>query len=137
MQPVVTSPRQSGKLEKRAFAGYAAFVLSATWFSACSRKPAAGDEDESAKPEAVVAEVTLTRVKRTAISRTLSVTGTTAALPNEDVRVSALVAGRIASMLVSEGDRVARGQWLAQSADRPYPATAAQAGPAPDQTNAT
>src|SRR2546425_6785146 len=117
MQPVVTSPRPSGKLAKRAFAGYAALVLSATWFSACSRKPAAGDEDESAKPEAVVAEVTLTRVKRTAISRTLSVTGTTAALPNEDVRVSALVAGRIASMLVSEGDRVARGQWLAKSGD--------------------
>ena len=137
MQPVITRPRPSRKLAKRAFAGYAALVLSATWFSACSRKPAAGDEDESAKPEAVVAEVTLTRVKRAAISQTLSVTGTIAALPNQDVRVSALVAGRIASMLVSEGDRVARGQLLAKIDGRTYRDMAQQAESALDQAKAS
>jgi RND family efflux transporter MFP subunit len=90
--------------------------------AACSHRSAAGDEEGGGKgnPEAVVAEVTLTRVGRAEISQLLAVTGGIAALPNQDVRVSAQVPGRIAEMKVAEGDRVAAGQLVAQIEDRPF-----------------
>ena len=67
-----------------------------------------------------MAEVTLTHVERTSISQPLNLTGTVAAVPNRDVRVSALVAGRVADMPVAEGDRVAEGGLLAKLDDRPF-----------------
>jgi len=86
---------------------------------ACSRK-SAGDED--AKPESAqpVAEVTVTQVARADISSMLTVTGTIAGLPNEDVKVSSLVPGRVAQMLVAEGDHASEGQALAKIDDRPF-----------------
>src|SRR5271170_8109462 len=82
----------------------------------CSSKPA-DDESDAA---AAKAEVTLTRVAREDISETLTLTGTAAALPNQDVRVSALVPGRIAALDVAEGDRVGAGRVLAKLDDRSY-----------------
>ena len=58
--------------------------------------------------------VTVTRVMRGDITRTLAVTGNIAAPPNEDVKVSSLVPGRLARILVSEGDHVAAHQVLAE-----------------------
>src|SRR5579863_2898430 len=75
----------------------------------CSRQSADEDTAYSAK-----AEVTLTRVARADISETLSLNGTASALPNEDVRVSALVPGRVAELNVAEGDRVKAGEILAR-----------------------
>lgn len=88
--------------------------------AACSRRSSKEEEERGATAESVVAEVTVTRVRRGEISQILTVSGNVAALPNQDVRVSSLVAGRIAGMLVSEGDRVARGQVLAEIEDRPF-----------------
>jgi RND family efflux transporter MFP subunit len=77
--------------------------------------------DESAdSPSAMVAEVTLTRVARAEIRQVITITGSIAALPNQDVRVSSLVPGRIAQMNVAEGDQVRAGQVLAKIDDRPY-----------------
>ena len=87
---------------------------------ACSRPPASDEEEGSGNPASAVAEVTLTRVARGDISSTLTITGTIAALPNRDVRVSSLVAGRVARVMVAEGDRVKQGQLLAAIEDRPY-----------------
>lgn len=88
----------------------------------CSRK--SPSENEAVEPgagqEGVVAEVTVTRVERADINSTLSVSGTIAGLPNQDVRVSSLVPGRVARMLVAEGDRVSAGQVLAKIDDRPF-----------------
>ncbi len=67
-----------------------------------------------------MAEVTLVRVTRADIHQLLALTGTIAAPPNQDVRVSSLVAGRIAEMKVAEGDRVTAGQRLAKIDDRSY-----------------
>ncbi len=69
----------------------------------------AGDASEES-----VATVTVTKVARASITRTLAVTGTIAALPNEDAKVSSPVPGRIAKVLVAEGDHVSAGQALAQ-----------------------
>lgn len=86
---------------------------------ACSRKSAEGEDakSESAEP---VAEVTVTQVARADISSMLTVTGTIAGLPNQDVKVSSLVPGRVAQMLVAEGDHVSQGQVLAKIDDRPF-----------------
>jgi len=86
--------------------------------AACSSKPASDDEEETSS--SAVAEVTLTHITRANISSTLAVSGTVASLPNRDVRVSAQVAGRVARMMVAEGDHVQEGQELAKLDDRPY-----------------
>jgi len=83
-----------------------------------------------------VAEVTVTRVGRADISSTLTVTGTIAALPSQDVKVSSLVAGRIARLMVAEGDRVRQDQVLAQIDDRPYRDLLQQAQAAVEQAKA-
>jgi RND family efflux transporter MFP subunit len=91
---------------------------------------------EEAGGEAAKAEVTLTRVARAEISQTLTLTGTDAALPNQDVRVSALVAGRIAELKVAEGDRVQAGEVVAKLDDRSYRDQLQQAEAAAQQAKA-
>ena len=97
----------------------------------CSGKSA----DEGNESSATVT-VTLTRVVRADISQTFSLTGTAAALPNQDVRVSALVSGRIAELKVAEGDVVTNGQILARLDDRTYRDQLQQAEGAQQQAQA-
>jgi membrane fusion protein, multidrug efflux system len=78
-----------------------------------------GAADEGAAGSKAVARVTLARVARAAISSEVKFTVSVAALPNLDVRVSALVPGRIAELRVAEGDRVSTGQLLARLGDQP------------------
>lgn len=100
-----------------ACAGWALACLLAL---ACSRNPnATSEESAESQPEAV-SEVTLTRVARADVTALLAVTGTLAALPNQDVRVSSLVPGRVAGMMVAEGDHIRAGQLLAKIEDRPF-----------------
>lgn len=105
---------------------------------ACS-KPPAGDEgaDNSETPANTVVEVTLTKVVRGDISSNLTVSGTIAALPNQDVKVSALVPGRISAMLVAEGDKVKEGSVLAKIEDHSYRDQLQQAQASIDQANAS
>lgn len=112
-------------------------VLAPLILSACSSKPAAdGDDDARANPATSVVEITTTRVSRASVSSVLAVTGTIAALPNQDVKVSSLVSGRIASMAVAEGDRVEPGQELAKIDDRPFRDPLRQAEAAVEQAKA-
>ena len=115
---------------------YIAILLSATVLtSACSRQPAA-ESDATSEGVSSVAEVTVTRVARGAISDLVTVTGTVAALPNQDVKVSSLVAGRIARLRAAEGDRVSEGQIIAEIEDRPYRDQLQQAEAAVEQAKA-
>jgi len=103
----------------------------------CSKKSSGdegGDTEEGAAN--IVAEVTVTRVERADIQSTLSVSGTVSALPNQDVRVSSLVPGRVARMMVAEGDRIREGQVLAKIDDRPFRDQVQQAQAAVDQAKA-
>jgi RND family efflux transporter MFP subunit len=103
---------------------------------ACS-KPAGNESEESPdNSPATVAEVTLTKVVRADISPMLSVSGTIAALPNQDVKVSALVPGRITTMLVAEGDHVKEGAGLARIEDRSFRDQLQQAQASVDQARA-
>ena len=97
----------------------------------CSQQSADESADTSAK-----SEVTLTRVARSDISQTLSLNGTASALPNGDVRVSALVPGRIAELNVAEGDRVRAGQVVAKLDDRSYRSQLQQAEAGAQQAKA-
>jgi len=81
----------------------------------CSAKPDEGEGSTAARPE-----VTLTRVVRADIAREITLTGTAAALPNQDVRVSAQAPGRISELNVAEGDRVSVGQVIAKLDSHPY-----------------
>ena len=84
-------------------------LLLAGGLAACSH-PAAESAD-SPTP------VTLTRVSQADVPKTITVTGSIAALPNEDVRVGSFVPGRIAELKVAEGDHVRAGQIVARLDD--------------------
>jgi RND family efflux transporter MFP subunit len=70
--------------------------------------------DEDSKAATPVPEVTVAKVQRAPITQNLIVSGNLVALPNCDAKVAALVPGRIARVLVLEGDRVKVGQALAE-----------------------
>lgn len=76
----------------------------------CGRKDSA---ENSAAAAAPVPEVTVAKVKRAALASTLVVNGNLSGPPNRDSRVAALVPGRVARVLVTEGDAVREGQLLA------------------------
>lgn len=86
---------------------------------------------------APVVEVTITHVERADISDTLTLSGTVIAPPNRDIRVSSLVAGRIAELTAAEGDRVQTGQVLARVDARPYQDQLVQAQAAEAQARAS
>ena len=110
-------------------------VLALLLLPSCSKKSSEGEEGEEGAAN-IVAEVTLTRVERADIESTLSVSGTISALPNQDVRVSSLVPGRVARMTVAEGDHIHEGQVLAKIDDRPFRDQVQQAQAAVDQAKA-
>jgi RND family efflux transporter MFP subunit len=111
------------------------FTFALLLLPSCSKKASEGEETEQGAAN-IVAEVTVTRVERADIESTLSVTGTVSALPNQDVRVSSLVPGRVARMMVAEGDRIHDGQVLAKIDDRPFRDQVQQAQAAVDQAKA-
>ena len=112
----------------------AAVAILALVVAGCGQKSA--DDDAPGSSSNMKAEVTLARVVRADISEAFALTGTAAALPNQDVRVSALVAGRIADLPVAEGDRVAAGQVIARLDDSPYSDQLKQAEAAEQQAKA-
>ena len=112
-------------------------VLLCVTVAGCSHKPAADDAQGGTAESSAKAEVTLTKVVRADISQMLTLTGTAAAPLNQDVRVSALVSGRITELNVAEGDRVRAGQLLARIDDRNYANQLKQAEAAGQQATAT
>lgn len=87
---------------------FAAAMTLLFWAAGCSHSVGA----DAAKEEGPA--VTVTRVVRGDITRSLAVTGNIAAPPNEDVKVSSQVPGRLARILVAEGDHVAAHQVMAE-----------------------
>jgi RND family efflux transporter MFP subunit len=109
-------------------------ILSFLLLPACSKK--GGGEDEVKAPEVPTIAAEVAKVTRQPITRTLIVRGTVAAAPNEDVKISALVAGRVVAMYVAEGDTVRKGQVLAEIERRPLEDQRRQASAALDQAKA-
>jgi RND family efflux transporter MFP subunit len=100
--------------------------------SACAKK--AEEEGAAADVPTITAEVG--KVARQDLVERLVVRGTIAALPNEDVRISALVPGRVMMLKVAEGDAVTAGQVVAEIDPRPLEDQKRQAAAAVAQTKA-
>ena len=95
---------------------YFVILLLAIALYGCDRS-SSSKETKPQKAEAPV-PVTVTPVRAQKVARTLEFVGTLYA--NEEVTVSAEVDGRIASLAVDLGDRVARGQTLAKIDDAEF-----------------
>jgi membrane fusion protein, multidrug efflux system len=82
----------------------------------CSR---AGGDEEGAAPGIPTITADVGKATRQDMVQMVTVRGTVAALPNEDVKVSALVPGRVMAMRVAEGDPVTAGQVVAEIDPQP------------------
>jgi cobalt-zinc-cadmium efflux system membrane fusion protein len=92
-------------------------LVAALFLAACA--PNSGGDAESGGAPAAVPEVSVTNVVVADISRMLTVPGIVAAAPNQDVKISPLVGGRVAELTVAEGDRVTEGQVVARLEEGP------------------
>ncbi len=95
----------------------------------------AAEEGSGAEVPTIVADVG--KVARQDLVDVRVVRGTVAALPNEDVRISALVPGRVMMLRVAEGDAVTAGQVVAEIDPRPLEDQKRQAAAAVTQAKAT
>lgn len=95
-----------------------------------------GAEEEAAAPEVPTITADTAKVTRQPIVEDLVIRGTITAVPNEDVKVSALVAGRVNSVTVAEGDTVKQGQVIAQLDRQPLEDQRRQAAAAVEQARA-
>ncbi len=96
-------------------------ALLALLLLACCKK--AADEKDKAEPVTVRAA----QVDRGDVPRLVDAAGPLEPLPGLDVKLAPLVAGRLAQVLVGEGDRVRPGQTLARLDPTPLRDAAAQA----------
>lgn len=108
-------------------------LSSAALVSGCGK----GANDDEGAAQQVVAQVTVTKVAHADIQQTATLSGNVVALPNEDVKLSSLVAGRITSLNVAEGDRVHKGELLATIDSHTYDDQLRQAQAALSQAQAT
>jgi RND family efflux transporter MFP subunit len=83
---------------------------------ACGEKTTEQEVEPAEEPTIVASVAKVT--PRTLVDE-LTVRGTVTAIPNEDVRVSALVPGRLTAVTVAEGDSVRKGQVIASVDRRP------------------
>jgi RND family efflux transporter MFP subunit len=95
------------KLKAKFFVVLLGFAL--LFVQACKKE--AAEEEEEAAPNV---EVEVATVAQSPIRQIVLATGTLNALPNRDVQVSALVAGRVVNLAVVEGDKVSQGQEIAR-----------------------
>jgi len=86
--------------------------------SGCGSK-GGGEEDEVKAPEVPTISAQVAPVVRQSITHALTVRGTIVAAPNEDVKISALVAGRVTALRVAEGDAVRKDQVVAEIDRKP------------------
>jgi len=106
-----------------------AVAIIAATVCGCSKK-GGGDDEDAAKKDTSPTQVTVTKVTRADVSRMLQLSGSVAAVPNRDVKVSAQVPGRVTELTVAEGDRVSAGQLIAKLDDHSFrdQVTQAEAG---------
>jgi RND family efflux transporter MFP subunit len=106
-------------------------ITSVVLVSGCAKE---SSDEESAQ---AVAEVTVTKVTRASVQQTATISGNVVTPPNKDVKLSALVAGRITSLSVAEGDHVHEGEVLAAIDSHTYEEQFRQAQAVLQQADAT
>ncbi|MGE5198323.1 MAG: efflux RND transporter periplasmic adaptor subunit [Rhodospirillaceae bacterium] len=111
-------------------AGVAALAAAAM---ACAN---GGGEEEIVSSDEPTIAAEVGTVTRRDLVEALIVPGTVVAMPNQDVKVAALVAGRVDSLSVAEGDWVKAGQTVAVIDARPFADQRRQAAAAVSQAKA-
>jgi RND family efflux transporter MFP subunit len=94
-----------------------------------------GDEEIASTDEPTIA-AEVGAVARRDLVEPLVVRGAVVAMPNQDVKIAALVAGRVDSLSVAEGDWVRSGQIVAEIDPRPFADQKRQAAAAVAQATA-
>lgn len=112
------------------------WFLSTACLAGCGGKSAPDDAAGGEGAANAVAEVTVTKVVRADIRDTVAISGSVAGLPNQDVKVSSLVSGRVSELSVAEGDMVHAGQVLAKIDSHSYHDQLLQAEAAKQQAEA-
>lgn len=107
-------------------------VCVALLFASCAKKA----QEEGAASETPTITADLGKVTRQDLVERLVVRGIVTAVPNQDVRVSALVPGRVVMLNVAEGDTVAAGQVIAAIDSQPFEDQKRQAAAAVSQARA-
>jgi membrane fusion protein, multidrug efflux system len=113
---------------------YVLLLVLAAAAGACGAKNTEEESEKAAEVPTIVADTT--KVTRQTMVEELLVRGTIAAVPNEDVKVSALVGGRVNAVTVAEGDRVQQGQVIAELDRRPLEDQRRQSAAALEQAKA-
>ncbi len=88
-------------------------LLSLCLGTGCSRR-AESAESQTEKASIPTVHVKVATAERGNIAEIIQIPGTIAALPNQDVKVSSLVAGRILEVRIAEGEVVRKGQLIAR-----------------------
>jgi RND family efflux transporter MFP subunit len=112
----------------------AAGLLAAILFPAACSRSASEETIQAEELPSITADQAA--VALATIRDELVVRGAVSALPNKDVRISALVPGRITAVLVAEGDAVREGQVIAELDARPIEDQRRQAAAAVNQARA-
>ncbi len=110
-----------------------ALLVVALCLAGCGRQ-AGTEEGEAEAVPTITADVG--RVTRQDLVEGLTLRGAITAVPNEDVRISSLVPGRVISMKPAEGDSVVAGQVVAELDPRPLEDQLRQATAAAAQAKA-
>ena len=133
---ITNDPRRTRRIRREYFLSACSAVSAVIVVSAlaCGGKGAEEEEPKPAEVPTIVAESA--PVTRKTLVDELIVRGTITAVPNEDVKVSALVAGRVNAVTVAEGDSVRQGQVIAELDRQPLEDQRRQAAAAVDQAKA-
>lgn len=102
--------------------------------AACGRAPVEDQDVKAAEVPTIAADTA--KVTKQWLVDDLVVRGSITAVPNEDVKVSALVPGRVNTVAVAEGDTVRHGQMIAQLDRQALDDQRRQAAAAVDQARA-
>lgn len=93
---------------------YALFLILILSLCFACHKKAEDDEEEAPDVAAANVQVEVATVQQGEVRQVVPASGTLSALPDRDVKISALVPGRVDQLLVVEGDAVTQGQILAR-----------------------
>jgi membrane fusion protein (multidrug efflux system) len=120
---------------RRRSVGFRVLVFSWLILAAGCGGKAGGEEEPKPADVPMITADTATVARRTLVDD-LVLRGTIGAIPNQDVKVSALVPGRVNTVTIAEGDTVTEGQVIAELDRRPLEDQRRQAAAAVEQAKA-
>jgi len=85
-----------------------------------SKEDARGNTKDSANENVVPIKLSISKVRTEDLERNISIPGVVGPLPDHSIKVSPALPGKLAKVLVTEGEKVKRGQVIAKLEDRHF-----------------